>query len=98
MSRVSARAIWRYLAKITADAKFNAHTVVEISADGFTQMAPDSTWRTGWADVEGVARSKVSLCVYVSGVVQFVPLDAFASKEDADAAFVAMQAWAEGPA
>lgn len=87
---------WKRFSVVTVSAKFNKHTVAEISETGFTQMAPNSTRRTGWGDVETVMKSKAAVLIVVSGVVQFVPLNAFSSLDSADKAFSTMQGWIGG--
>ena len=88
-----ANMMYARLAQISVDAEFNKVSIVEISEESFTLMAPNSTWRTGWADVESVIRTETAFVVVVSAIALPVPITAFESEAEADQAFADMQRW-----
>ena len=91
-----ASAPWKRLARAVEEARFTRQGAAEISADGFALTAPDSRWKTGWADVETVLGTKRALVVVVSSIALIVPRDAFENAEEAECALAAMQGWQAG--
>lgn len=88
-----ANMMYARLAQISVDAEFNKASIVEMSRENFTLMAPNSTWRTGWADVESVIRTDDAFVIVVSAIALPVPISAFESEAQADQAFADMQRW-----
>lgn len=69
---------------------FGASSAVEIDANGFTLIASQSHWMTGWRDVKDTFRTANTIGIVTPVIVIYVPVSAL---EDADTAFWQMTAW-----
>lgn len=81
---------YRTLAEISAKARFNRISTVELTPLTMALITPHSRWVTGWQDVEHVVKAKRSIIIVVAGIVLPVPN---AALTDPDAVYADVQRW-----
>lgn len=97
----SSMAIYVRLATIVTTSRFGKGGRMICDDRGVQLLTDNSTWQTGWGDVEEVLLGKKSLSIAVSGIVLILPLSAFADLAEMGQVHGQLQGWfdaAGGPA
>ncbi|QUJ75580.1 hypothetical protein KDD17_11485 [Sulfitobacter albidus] len=88
-----ARRVHFHTSVVSAQSRFGRATAATITPDHLIIATQHSSWQTDWADVEAVTRGPKVIAVQVSAIAFALPLRAFESPVDADAAYQTMRDW-----